>query len=298
MRTSGRCPISCARAGAAVPGPGGPRSGVYRTRDRAPSVRAPGLRRIAVRRRAPCAASRQVRPHTSRPGCPRSAGMTAMPTLSPCSRSCLPGWPVSGRTRAARRWQPGLGPAMPEHNLVRSHCSPVFPLLCRKLYPLRSLPLICTEERQADLIQAGTGCLPPAGPPGDGSRPRLRDLQPLRRTALETARCRWARTGYRTCANPTEPARHLPAASLDLLAGLAGRALAGLSMPLPTAVRPHRRAHDLYEVFSRKLSSCRSSLQNRTVDLLLTIGIRSTSRPGTSAKGQVRSSTSAPLGAV
>jgi hypothetical protein len=137
-----------------------------------------------------------VRPHTSRPGRPRSAGMTAMPALSPCSRSCLPGWPVSGRTRAARRRQRGLGPAMPEHNLIRSHCSPVFPLLCRKVYPLRPLPLICTEERQADLTQAGTAAFRLPVHPGDGSRPRLRDLQPLRRTALETARCRRPRTGY------------------------------------------------------------------------------------------------------
>jgi hypothetical protein len=127
MRTSGRCPVSSAGAGAAAPGPGGPGAGVYRTGDRAPSARPAGLRRIAVRRRAPCAASCQVRPRTSRTGRPRPAGMTAMPAPGPCSRSCWPGWPVSGRTRAARRRQPGPGPAMPEHNLVRSHCSPVFP---------------------------------------------------------------------------------------------------------------------------------------------------------------------------
>ena len=207
MRTSGRCPVSCAGAGAAIPGPGGPRSGVYRTRDRAPSVRAPGLRRIAVRRRAPCAASRQVRPHTSRTGRPRSAGMTAMPTPSPCSRSCLPGWPVSGRTRAARRWQPGLGPAMPEHNLVRSHCSPVFPALVPEVV---SPAVLAAHLHRGAAGRSDTGRdrLPsacrstPVTAAGLGFLTCSLLRRPLRRTALETARCRRARTGYRACAKP------------------------------------------------------------------------------------------------
>ena len=46
------------------------------------------------------------------------------------------------------------------------------------------------------------------------------------------------------------------------------------------------------------LSSWRATLRNRTVDLLLTIGIRSQRQPGISPEGQVRRSTSARLGEV
>ena len=97
MRTSGRRPVSCANAGAAIPGPGGPRSGVFPSRDRAPSGRTTGFRR--VRRRAPYAASCQVRPRTPGTGRPRSGGMTAIPAPSPRSRSCLPDRPVRARGR-------------------------------------------------------------------------------------------------------------------------------------------------------------------------------------------------------
>jgi len=67
---------------------------------------------------------------------------------------------MSGRGRAGRRCQSGLGLVMFEHELVRSHCFPVFPVfpgLGRMLSPERSLPFTFTGERQADLIHAGTG---------------------------------------------------------------------------------------------------------------------------------------------
>jgi len=121
MRTTGRCLVSCAGSGAAVPGAGGPRAGAYLSRDRAPSARATGFRRGRVRRRAPRSASGQVRPCTSRTGYPRSAGMTADPAPP---RSCWPDRPGSGRSRAGCRSRANLGLVTVEHEPVRSHCFP------------------------------------------------------------------------------------------------------------------------------------------------------------------------------
>jgi hypothetical protein len=78
----------------------------------------------------------------------------------------------------------------------------------------------------------------------------------------------------------------------------AGVALADLPATRPGAVRPHPALHGHYAFFRIVSLSWRAPLRNRTVDLLLTIGARSASRPGTSAEGQVRRSTSAQLGAV
>jgi hypothetical protein len=74
--------------------------------------------------------------------------------------------------------------------------------------------------------------------------------------------------------------------------------LADLPATRPGAVRPHPALHGHYAFFRIVSLSWRAPLRNRTVDLLLTIGARSASRPGTSAEGQVRRSTSAQLGAV
>jgi hypothetical protein len=85
-----------------VPGPGGPRSGAYLSRDPAQSARAIGFRQFAVRRPAPCAARSQLRPGTSRTGRQRSAGTAAVPGPSTCLSSCLPHRPASGRAGAGQ----------------------------------------------------------------------------------------------------------------------------------------------------------------------------------------------------
>ena len=62
-RTSGRCPAVCA----AAPGPGGPRSGMYPSCDRARSARAIGSGRYAVRRLVRrCQLSRPIGPAPTR----------------------------------------------------------------------------------------------------------------------------------------------------------------------------------------------------------------------------------------
>ena len=76
---SGRCPLSCAAAGATHPGqtdldPARRRAGIT-LGGPAPA----GFRRTGLRRPALFAASCQVRPRASRTGRPRSAGMTQVP---------------------------------------------------------------------------------------------------------------------------------------------------------------------------------------------------------------------------
>jgi hypothetical protein len=176
MRTSGRCPVSCAQAGAAVPGPGGPRFGVFPHRGRAPSARATGSRRTGVRRHAPYAAGCPARPGTSRTGRPRCDGMTVIPSQRPSSRSCLPDRPVRARDRAGPvAGRPGPGDR--EHTLIRSHCFPPSLRPSAGCFIQRSWPFTCTEERQA----APDTCRKPADfrlpAAGDGTQPWLGDLR-------------------------------------------------------------------------------------------------------------------------
>jgi len=163
MRTSGRCPVSCAQAGVAVPGLGEPRSGVFRYRGRVPSARSSGFCRTGVRRRARCAAGCPVRPGMSRTGRPRCGGMTVIASQRPRSRSCLPDRPVDARGRAgpvAGRPRPGDR----QHRLIRSHFLPPVPRPSAGYFhpggPGRSL---AQRSGRPDLIHAGTGLTPRAG---------------------------------------------------------------------------------------------------------------------------------------
>jgi len=148
MRTSGRCPVSCARAGAAVPGLGGPRSGVFRYQGRVPPARSAGSRRTGVRRHARCGAGCPAQPGMSRTGRPRCGGMTMIASQRPRSRSCVPGRPVGARGRAGP--VPGRPrPGDRQHRLIRSHFFPRPPGRPPDASSRRSWPFTCIGERQA-----------------------------------------------------------------------------------------------------------------------------------------------------
>src|SRR3984957_9650232 len=126
-RTSGRCPVSSAGAGAAVPGPGRSASGRCPSCDRAPPAIASGSSQPGIGRPVRCAATCQAPPRRSRRGRPRSARMTAVLEPVPCPRSCCltaslltiesrgktPGpssedFPIFPAERALAGWPPGL----------------------------------------------------------------------------------------------------------------------------------------------------------------------------------------------
>jgi hypothetical protein len=119
--------------------------------------------------------------------------------------------------------------------------------------------------------------LPPAGPAGSGHDTGA---------AVTCAFTAMARI-WRAVPGRPRSCRH----------GLAGLALAGCQCPCGQPLVPTGLPGPVW-FFSNHMVLAGAPLRNRTVDLLLTIRIRSRRQPGISPERQVRRSTSARLGQV
>ncbi len=135
--------------------------------------------------------------------------MTAIRPPGPCSCSCLPYRPVSGRSHAGRRWQarPDLVMLEPKR-YSQPLVPPVLSVFCQVLNFHRSLLLTCTEEPHAELIHPGAADLRLPVRPVAAAGP----VSYLKHCAAGSSRCcrmstRQDRIQEMCAPTPAEPAR-------------------------------------------------------------------------------------------